>query len=76
MKTSKWLLHAITWASGSVRSVPGKHSKERTPRAWVTRGILMMALILGALGAVAAMSSHASAGFASAVHIMNVPWMY
>ena len=76
MKSHKWLSHAITRVSRPVRNTPGKPSTGRA-RVWATRGILVMALVLGGVGAVvAALSSHGSVGHVSSVRIMHVPWMY
>jgi hypothetical protein len=77
MKTHRWILHAAIQA-------------RTDPLAWAARGILILALVLGSLGAVAAASSgygsgdHASAHqpagnnrlAASSGHIIDVPWMY
>jgi hypothetical protein len=70
MKTQRSLLHVITRADESVRSAPGKHAARhsaRTPRALATRGIFILALVLGSLGAVAATwSGHGNVGHANA----------
>lgn len=66
MKTHNWLIHVAMRTSGSAR---GAHRKSSTgpARAWTPRGILVLALVLGAPGAVAATSlGHGSAGQAKA----------
>jgi hypothetical protein len=65
MKAHKLLRHAVTPASGTLNTTPGKYPVV-TARAWAARGILVMALALGTLGAVAAMSVHSSVGNAAA----------
>jgi hypothetical protein len=61
MKTHKWLQHVLMQISGSVGSAP------REPwavRAWARCGLLVLALVLGGLGAAA--SGHDSAGHVQA----------
>ena len=62
MKTHRWLRHVITRISGSVGSAPHETSKG-TARAWARCGVLVLALVLGGLGAA---SGHGSAGHAQA----------
>jgi hypothetical protein len=59
MKAHGWLRHVITRVSGSVHSAPREPSTG-TVRAWARCGILVLALVLGGLGAAA--SGHGSAG--------------
>jgi len=76
VKNHEWLLHALRRASGSARGAPDK-SSTGTARVRATRGILIMALVLGSLGAVAAaLSSHGNVGHVNSVRIIQVPWMY
>jgi hypothetical protein len=66
MKTHRRLRQVGRRTSGSVR---GAHSKPSTGkvRAWAAGGILILALVLGSLGAFAAASSgHGSVGHANA----------
>jgi hypothetical protein len=66
MKTHRRLRHVGRRTSGSVR---GAHSKPSTGkvRAWAAGGILILALVLGSLGAFAVASSgHGSVGHANA----------
>lgn len=74
MKTHRSLRHVGIRTRGSVRSAPGKPSTG-TVRAWVARGIVILALALGSLGAVAAASSGHSHPINSGDFI-SVPWMY
>jgi hypothetical protein len=61
MKTHRWLRHVIMRTSGSVGSAPREPSTG-TVRAWATRGILVLALVMGSLGAAAsALPGHGSA---------------
>jgi uracil DNA glycosylase len=63
MKAHRSLRHVIMRTSGSVGSAPRELST-RTVRAWARRGILVLALVLGCLGAAA--SGHGSAGHVQA----------
>ena len=66
MKTHRWLRHIVIRTSGSDR---GAHAKPATGtvHAWAARGILILALVLGSVGAVVATSSsHGSDGHANA----------
>lgn len=63
MKTRKWLRHVIMQISGSVGSAPREPSTG-TVRAWARCGLLVLALVLGGLGAAA--SGHDSAGHVQA----------
>ncbi len=63
MKTDRWILHVVIQA----RTVPvdGLPGALRTdPLVWTARGILILALVLGSLGAGAA----ASSGYGSTDH--------
>jgi hypothetical protein len=65
MKTHRWLWHVIMRTSRSVGSAPSEPSTG-TVRAW-TRGILILALVLGGLGAAASASpGHGSTGHVQA----------
>jgi hypothetical protein len=55
MKTQRWLLHAHMQTSGSVGGAHRKRSTG-TVRAWEKRGIVVLALLLGSLGAAASAS--------------------
>jgi hypothetical protein len=62
MKTHRSSLHAIMRTGGSVGGIHRAPSK-RTVRARAARGILVLALMLGGLGAaVLALPGHGSAG--------------
>jgi hypothetical protein len=63
MKTHRWLRHVIMRISGSVGSAP-RESSTGTVRAWARCGILVLALVLGGLGAAA--SGHGSTGHVQA----------
>jgi hypothetical protein len=56
MKTQRWLLHAIIRTSGSAGGAHRKRSTG-TVRAWEKRGIVVLALLLGSVGATASASS-------------------
>ena len=85
MKTHRWLRHVIVRTSGSVGSAP-RESSAGTVRAWVTSGILVLALVLGSLGIAASASpGHGSTGHIQASaqqladssgHAGKLPWMY
>jgi hypothetical protein len=89
MSTHRQLLHVSMRTSGSAGGAHRAPST-RTARAWATRGILVLALVLGSLGAVALASpGHHSAGHAHASahqpataksvtsgQINKMPWMY
>jgi hypothetical protein len=78
MKTHSWLRHVSTRASGSVDSAP----RSPSARIWATRGILILGLVLGNIGAaVSAASGHVSTGHAPASSVSTVnkpayPWMW
>jgi hypothetical protein len=74
MKTHKWLRHVGIRTRLSVRSAPG-NSSTGTVRAWAVRGIVILALALGSLGAVAAASSSHGSPINSGDFI-STPWMY
>jgi hypothetical protein len=63
MKTHGWIRHVIMRASGSVGSAP-REASTGTVRAWASRAILVLALVLGSLGAAA--SGHGSTGHVQA----------
>jgi hypothetical protein len=66
MKTHKWLSHVLMRTSGSVG---GAHRvpSNGTVRVWATRGILVLALALGSLGAaMSAAQGHGRTGRAQA----------
>jgi len=63
MKTHRWLRRVIMRTSGWVGSAP-REPATGTVRAWATRGILVLALVSGGLGAAA--SGHGSAGHVQA----------
>jgi hypothetical protein len=66
MKAHRWLRHVVILTSGSVRSARGKPSTEMA-RVWAAHGMLIVALVPGSLGVVAAASlSHGHVGHASA----------
>jgi hypothetical protein len=65
MKTHGWLGHVVMRTSGSVGSVPRETSTEMV-RARVTRTILLLALVVGSLGAASASSGHGGAGLTHA----------
>jgi hypothetical protein len=80
MNAHRWLTHVVMRTMGSVRGASGRHSARPT-RARVARGVLMVALVLGSLGAVVAVSAGHSAGHAgaprvSSLHKIPHPWMY
>lgn len=65
MKTHR-LWHVITRTSGSAGSGPGEPLTGRV-RAWATRGILALALVMGSLGAAALASpGHGNTGHVQA----------
>jgi hypothetical protein len=62
MKTHRRLWHVTTRTGGSVGSGPGE-PLTGTVRAWAARGILVLALVAGSLGAaVSALPGHGSTG--------------
>jgi hypothetical protein len=65
MSTHRQLLHVSRQTSGSA----GAHRAPSTwaVRAWLARAILVLALVLGGLGAVAASPGHHSAGHPHAI---------
>jgi hypothetical protein len=66
MNTARPLHHVVIQTSRPVRSAAGEPSTGTAP-AWAARGILILALISGSLGVVAAVSAgHVSAGHVSA----------
>jgi hypothetical protein len=66
MKTHSWSVHMAGRTSGPAHAAPRQPSAG-TARAWAARGILVLALVPAAAGAVVAMSSgHGSAGQARA----------
>jgi hypothetical protein len=66
MKTHRRLWHVIMRTSGSVGSA-SREPSTRTVRARATRGILVLALVLGGLGAAAsALPGHVSTGHVQA----------
>jgi hypothetical protein len=68
MKTHRSLWHVTLRTGGSVGSVRREPSRG-TVRARATRGILVLALMLGSLGAAAlALPGHGSAGHAASAH--------
>jgi hypothetical protein len=69
MKTHRWLWHVIMRTGGSVGSALREPSTG-TVRAWAARGIVVLALVLGGLGAAASASpGHGSAGhFQASAH--------
>ncbi len=67
MKTHRWILRVVIQA----RNVPvdGSQGALRTdPLAWAARGILMLAFVLGILGAGAAASSSYGSGDHASAH--------
>jgi hypothetical protein len=68
MKNHRWILHVITPA----RTAPGRHAAgplPADPLIWAARGILVLALVMGGLGAeAAAFPGHHEAGHANAHH--------
>jgi hypothetical protein len=75
MNSHKSFSHVITRASGSTG---GAHRAPSTGavRAWATRGILVLALALGSLGAATAASpAHGKTGHVHA-SARQRPWMY
>jgi hypothetical protein len=80
MNTHRWLAHVVVQTVGSAHSASGRHSAPPA-RGRVARGILMLALVFGSLGAVMAVSAGHSAGHqgaprVSALHKIPHPWMY
>jgi hypothetical protein len=90
MKTHRWIPHVLTQASAvPVESLTG--AQRTDPLVQAASRILILALVLGSLGADAvALSDHAHAGQAhqsaanitasaslsSTSHITDSPWMY
>jgi hypothetical protein len=78
VKTQSWLPHALTRVSGPVRLASGKHATSRA-RVWAMRAILITAVVLGGVGALAAVlvsQSGAGHNHTAIVAHPEVPHMY
>jgi hypothetical protein len=80
MNAHRWLAHVVVRTTGLAHGASGRHSARPT-RGRVARGILMLALVFGSLGAVVTVSAAHSAGHTgaprvSAFHKIPHPWMY
>jgi hypothetical protein len=76
MKSHGSFSHVIMRANGSVGSAPHAPATG-TVRTWVKRGILVLALVLGSVGAAASVSQgHVSTGHVQATAHQRLPWMY
>lgn len=67
MKTHRWILHvAIQARTVPVDGLPG--ALRTGPLVWAVRGILLLAVVLGSLGADAAASSGYGSGDRASAH--------